>query len=920
MSDVDVNIDEGRQGVRDKTREFRIVALTKIEQAEVGLLEARWHRDSVNNPHGDHKDKMGLDLVENFPLATDDELEDGVSGERYLTVDMLGRALEAHKPADDVNLLIGKPTVLSPTEGATGVPRVPVIEATSFTFNDQVDLTFERREYEVDLAGGDFTAPLFSWRETHDGGSTLPGLLDYLGDYQIRVRDRVTEGTYSDWSTPVTFKVMEYVIYPVNFTYPATGAGIERHSSIRWQSETQSDPEERYTLMHYRLQFSYTSDFSDITKEVLVPTTSHQITDDLNWEVEVFARVRPEWSDTPRVPAWSSTLEFTIDAYQTKVLRILSPGNGEGFSKGSSLIWTPITEADPEGLYTPTHIQIQYSEASDFSNAGSIHVPYTADNRWRVDGRFEYEKRYYFRIRPIWAESVSTPWSYPINLICQDEDLLYIVTPTVGVNTYQLDGALKAHDGGMILYHKYVLRNGDGSSTDPLGVVEWRKADGSKVFYKSSPTDLWATNYPSQTFPRLICWCEDEGYYLASNIFYDVRSGSPHESNQLFSVYPVDRNFNRIPDKMFAIARHVYGNYNFRVYAFYLGGRVYVAHQQYRTGGYSTSKIWSYISELNRDTFWVDAGNTRGCYSSETVSDGQGNYRAHGVSLLPVGHVPVGSPHYPTGLLAVSYTFYSESRNVRHNEIRLINADFSGSDNNNTKWAFGQSGRYDTVGHGYSNISANYPISIRGLEVMTTTARFTVSTDFIAYNRYPQDIKRANVDYMELSGYLSGRVAPLGVPAFARREKYLTASSMSEVGETPQREVRGRYLRATSAHPQMHSYVVDPQGENKIFGSIFYLDQPSEGTGFVDWYNRPPEVFPDVGEFHPYTTNLKWQNYQRRVPDMNSRTYSPNGYDYSTVSTGFSLYVTHVTAAKNLAEMALAVIPVPTQDLPDFLK
>jgi len=104
----------------------------------------------------------------------------------------------------DVDQFVRAPTITSPTEGSTTDSGLsPVIVGTGY---DQFFSSDSRdyREFQVDLATGDFSSPIRTNQVDADSWAVVP-LLDPDTEHKIRIRDVSVRGAVSEFSEVVTF-------------------------------------------------------------------------------------------------------------------------------------------------------------------------------------------------------------------------------------------------------------------------------------------------------------------------------------------------------------------------------------------------------------------------------------------------------------------------------------------------------------------------------------------------------------------------------------------------------------------------------------------------------------------------------------------------------------------------------------------
>jgi len=103
----------------------------------------------------------------------------------------------------DIPQIIRKPSILSPTDNETDTEFSGlVIEGSSFqaTYGNNRDY----REFQVDLATGDFSSPVVSQQVNADS-LTLTTDLNFSESYKVRIRDIDLDGNVTEFSDVVSF-------------------------------------------------------------------------------------------------------------------------------------------------------------------------------------------------------------------------------------------------------------------------------------------------------------------------------------------------------------------------------------------------------------------------------------------------------------------------------------------------------------------------------------------------------------------------------------------------------------------------------------------------------------------------------------------------------------------------------------------
>lgn len=189
--------DSMRQAVRDLTVVYRGKLGEQLTKLELG----GWgnHPSSQQNPHGDHKDKMGLDKIEDYPIATEGEAQAGVQDDRYLIVSLLTQGVQETP--------VPPPVIRSPMKGivdqASGT--VKASEFTVFPYATNAG-AFSQREHRFQRVESSSLVTVETITATHTDEIPIPGNLD-SGVYFWQCRDSDDQGHVSAWSWPETIEV-----------------------------------------------------------------------------------------------------------------------------------------------------------------------------------------------------------------------------------------------------------------------------------------------------------------------------------------------------------------------------------------------------------------------------------------------------------------------------------------------------------------------------------------------------------------------------------------------------------------------------------------------------------------------------------------------------------------------------------------
>jgi len=104
----------------------------------------------------------------------------------------------------DIPSIIKKPTVTSPAEGSTTNAGLrPIIVGTPYASVYSSDVR-DYREFQVDLATGDFSSPVVNEQVNADS-FTLTSTLDPDTEHKVRIRDVAVNGAVSTFSEVVSF-------------------------------------------------------------------------------------------------------------------------------------------------------------------------------------------------------------------------------------------------------------------------------------------------------------------------------------------------------------------------------------------------------------------------------------------------------------------------------------------------------------------------------------------------------------------------------------------------------------------------------------------------------------------------------------------------------------------------------------------
>lgn len=285
------------------------------------------HELDTNDPHDATAASLGLENVDNFPVASTQDVEEGTSEILFTTSNQLNTG--------KVSFEVTAPTfpAVSPTVNIAPVDSAVEQEYDNLGFSARSATyieggsPFKHREYQVARVSGSFSSPEAQWTQTDDEPSMCPSSLPADTNLRWRCRDVLDDNTTSEWSTPTTFTTKVGDVGSVAILNPTEGEEIPLGSRVNWEDHAVANPGDVATFQHFELQFSTVSDFSS---DMLLDTT----TTDLeylvpeNWVTgtPIFMRVRPTWVEGFESP-WS-TVPFSL-AVPTSWVMMLGGGSAD---------------------------------------------------------------------------------------------------------------------------------------------------------------------------------------------------------------------------------------------------------------------------------------------------------------------------------------------------------------------------------------------------------------------------------------------------------------------------------------------------------------------------------------------------------------------------------------------------------------
>jgi len=103
----------------------------------------------------------------------------------------------------DVDQVVRKPTITSPTAAETDVDTTPTITGSEYSAVF-ANGTRDYREFQIDLASGDFSSPIVSEQVNADS-FTVSSAFSFETEHKVRIRDVDTNGVTSEFSDVVSF-------------------------------------------------------------------------------------------------------------------------------------------------------------------------------------------------------------------------------------------------------------------------------------------------------------------------------------------------------------------------------------------------------------------------------------------------------------------------------------------------------------------------------------------------------------------------------------------------------------------------------------------------------------------------------------------------------------------------------------------
>lgn len=307
-----------RQNLRNSVTALRTAIIAHADNLAAIGEENQLHRNNKNNPHNVTKAQLELALVENYPIATTQDMIDGTSLTHYVTPALLPVGFETHGNAVVMELDIRPPRNQYPAANASIDVTTPVLKVSSFGFSQLVGTRHPvSKVFEIDLATGDFSSPVIT--------QVVPYYDDYAPTltantaYKWRCKFIDDQDTHSEWSLPTSFTVLPAkvnkptVVAPLNATTLegrvtlqgsafSVSSGSHVHSATQWEIATDVG----FTQVVYQSIDTDTRKTLDAAR-LLVPNTTH------------YVRVRYKAEDT-LWSLWSNTVSFLYELPTTVLM------------------------------------------------------------------------------------------------------------------------------------------------------------------------------------------------------------------------------------------------------------------------------------------------------------------------------------------------------------------------------------------------------------------------------------------------------------------------------------------------------------------------------------------------------------------------------------------------------------------------
>ena len=131
---------------------------------------------------------------------------------------------------DQIQVLIRTPTAIEPLSGATDVVLSPTLSANTYASVYESDLR-DYREFQVDLAAGDFSTPVYTFQgdvDSHQVGS----ILAFDTAHKWRCRDVSQSGEMSRWMSVQGFSTVIVTVAKPTLTVEGSPSSVPKNPTL----------------------------------------------------------------------------------------------------------------------------------------------------------------------------------------------------------------------------------------------------------------------------------------------------------------------------------------------------------------------------------------------------------------------------------------------------------------------------------------------------------------------------------------------------------------------------------------------------------------------------------------------------------------------------------------------------------------
>ncbi|XPV75107.1 MAG: phage tail protein [Desulfovibrio sp.] len=304
--------------------------------------------------------------------------------------------------------IIRAPEAISPLASSGKVQLDVILEATPFSPAFSID-TRVTREFQIDLLGGDFSAPVAAGSVNASSWQVEPKLAPATA-YKWRCRDVANTDKKSPWMVAEPFNTVEFVIETPTLTVPGAPDAVQETPTLSGSSYVINDPAGTHTSTDWEVLkdgvsvWSSTADTNNLTSitipaSILVVGTPYEFKMRYNSSV---AGVSSEWSIVMATTAAEFVADFflAVAHQKTPYLSIFGKTN-DSFTKLTDPAELPTADGggvsfSKDGQYLATcghhtHSFCVYKRSGNTFTKLSISEPpteETADVKFSDDGKF----------------------------------------------------------------------------------------------------------------------------------------------------------------------------------------------------------------------------------------------------------------------------------------------------------------------------------------------------------------------------------------------------------------------------------------------------------------------------------------------------------------------------------------------------